>query len=355
MDYNITYRQKDKGWQFIISYKDNNGKWKQKSKQGFKTKKDAKPVADKMLDEIRDKMALNTPVEFENLTFKEFADMFLKNAKASLEQNTVNGYKTTILKFESLNDMDIAKITPIHIQNIVNDMTKTNREGTIKTYLQRLHSLFKVAIEKYNIIAKNPVTKIKYKSSVTTRERMALSSNESKDLLSKIKNKNYYTITLIALECGLRIGEILGLTWKDIDMNNRVISVNKQWKIISGEKEYGFGDVKSKNSKRIVPMSKEVYKALDSYKVRNLDGRVFCYKNTSAIACDLRKLYAKKGYKITVHELRHTFATNSLGNKGMDYKTVAKLMGHDIGQTMRTYSHVTDEMLERAFDLIKNS
>lgn len=354
MEYNITYRQKDKGWQFIISYKDNNGKWKQRSKQGFKTKKDAKPVADKMLDEIRDKMALNTPVEFENLTFKEFSDMFLKNVKASLEQNTLNGYKTTILKFKDLNDMDMAKIMPIHIQNIVNDMTITNKEGTIKTYIQRLHSLFKVAIEKYSIINKNPVTKIKYKSSVMTRERMALSSNESKELLSKIKNRNYYTITLLALECGLRIGEIIGLTWNDIDMNNRTININKQWKVINNG-GYGFGSTKSKNSKRIVPMSKEVHKALGNFKIRNIDGRIFEYKNTSAIACDLRKLYAKKGYKITVHELRHTFATNSLGNKGMDYKTVAKLMGHDICQTMRTYSHVTDEMLDRAFDLIKNS
>ncbi|MDU7714688.1 MAG: Arm DNA-binding domain-containing protein, partial [Clostridium butyricum] len=42
MEYNVTYRQKDKGWQFIISYKDYNGKWRQKSKQGFKTKKEAK-------------------------------------------------------------------------------------------------------------------------------------------------------------------------------------------------------------------------------------------------------------------------------------------------------------------------
>jgi len=53
MDYNITYRQKDKGWQFIISYKDNNGKWKQRSKQGFKTKKDAKPEAESLLSNLK--------------------------------------------------------------------------------------------------------------------------------------------------------------------------------------------------------------------------------------------------------------------------------------------------------------
>ena len=52
MEHNITYRQKDKGWQFIISYKDGSNKWKQKSKQGFKTKKEAKPIAEEMLAEL---------------------------------------------------------------------------------------------------------------------------------------------------------------------------------------------------------------------------------------------------------------------------------------------------------------
>ena len=46
MQYNITYREKDRGWQYIISYKEKNGKWKQKSKKGFKTKREAKAGAE---------------------------------------------------------------------------------------------------------------------------------------------------------------------------------------------------------------------------------------------------------------------------------------------------------------------
>jgi integrase len=353
MEYNITYRQKDRGWQFIISYKDENGKWKQKSKQGFKKKSEAKPVAEKMLEEIKNKVALEVPEEFEGVTFKEFTDLFLKHAKVTLEQNTVNGYETILLKFKELNNMDMTKIKPVHIQNIVDGMANINKEGTIKTYIQRLHSLFKVAVEQYNIIPKNPVSNIKYKSNIATRERKALNVKESDDLLSKIKNRNYYTITLIALESGLRIGEIIGLTWDDIDFRNKTININKQWKVINVNGVYGFGSVKSKKSNRVVPMSKSVYAALNDYKIRNLNGRIFNYKNTSAISSDLRRLYIKLGYKITIHELRHTFATNDIAD-GMDFKTVAKLMGHDVGQTMKTYSHVTDEMLDRAFELIKN-
>jgi len=73
MEYNITYRQKDKGWQYIISRKE-GGKWNQvKSKQGFKTKKDAKPAAEEMLKLLRKedenkKNIINTDSSF--LTFK---------------------------------------------------------------------------------------------------------------------------------------------------------------------------------------------------------------------------------------------------------------------------------------------
>ena len=89
MDYNITYRQKDKGWQFIISYKDENGKWKQKSKQGFKSKKDAKPMADKMLEELKNNVNLKTPTDLINISFKEFTDMHLKHLRLHIEPNTL--------------------------------------------------------------------------------------------------------------------------------------------------------------------------------------------------------------------------------------------------------------------------
>ena len=61
MQYNITYREKNKGIQFIISYK-LNGKWKQKSKQGFKSKKEAKKVADKTLNLLKQDLNDNTKI-----------------------------------------------------------------------------------------------------------------------------------------------------------------------------------------------------------------------------------------------------------------------------------------------------
>lgn len=55
MEYNVTYRDKDGGIQVIVSYKDRYGKWRQKSKQGFKKKRDAKLYADKIVEELKKK------------------------------------------------------------------------------------------------------------------------------------------------------------------------------------------------------------------------------------------------------------------------------------------------------------
>ena len=72
MDYNVTYRKKDKGIQFIISYKDSKGKWKQKSRQGFKTQKEAKPIITQIIKQLEKDLELrsNLNSDLEGITFK---------------------------------------------------------------------------------------------------------------------------------------------------------------------------------------------------------------------------------------------------------------------------------------------
>ena len=93
--HNITYRKKDKGWQYIISYKiEKIGAWKQKSKQGFATKLDAKKAADKMLDTLKEEIGndLNLNSDFSNITLKEFYDIYIENAKYRLNLPNFTGF-----------------------------------------------------------------------------------------------------------------------------------------------------------------------------------------------------------------------------------------------------------------------
>lgn len=356
MDYNITYRQKDKGWQVIISYKDEDGKWKQKSKQGFKTKKDAKPVADKMLGEIKDNLSLKTPVELTDITFKQFTDMYLKKIKLHIEPNTLKGYDCSINAFSSLCDLCIRDIEPFHIQNCVDDMVSRNlTESTIKSYLTRIKSIFKSASENYNIINSSPVKNIRVKGSKNKYIKKALSEAELDKLLKLLKedNSKYYIISLLASKCGLRIGEIIGLTWDCIDFENNNITVNKQFKYINKNK-FGMGELKSKNGNRIVPFSHNVALELKAYKNTthlNIDKRLFNNRNVKCLSERLSMKFKKLGFDISVHELRHTYATNLIAN-GVDFKTAAKFLGHDVTETMKTYSHVNDDMRNKAIKII---
>ncbi|MCW6074471.1 site-specific integrase [Clostridium sporogenes] len=145
-----------------------------------------------------------------------------------------------------------------------------------------------------------------------------------------------------------RIGEILGLKWSDIDEINLTISIKRQLKRVGDKNKHGIGSLKTKSSYRTTPLSDNVYK--NTYPL-NFDDRLFNFTNTSSMASRLSELYLESGYDISIHELRHTYATTLIA-KGVDFKTAAKLMGHSVEQTIRTYSHVTDEMMKKATQTI---
>ena len=92
MQYNISVRKKDKGFQIIVSYKDGY-KWRQKSKQGFKTKREAKEYGHVIVKELDKTALLTKDTELKDLTFKEFADMFLEIKKGHVTHNTLNMFR----------------------------------------------------------------------------------------------------------------------------------------------------------------------------------------------------------------------------------------------------------------------
>lgn len=351
MDYNITYRQKDKGWQYIISYKI-NGKWKQKSKQGFKSKKEAKPYAELALKELRDSESLNQ--DLKEITFRKFVDMYLKHIELHMQNNTVRLYKMALKHFSELDNIEMNKITTMHLQKCIDKMIKKKLSySTIRTYKNRITAIFNSAVNKFNIINKSPADNLTLKIDKEPSKKRALNETEFKDLLKKTKNMKYKVMFALAGMCGLRLGELLGLRWDKIDFTQGIITINIQWKN-KGDGTVGFGELKTKNSYRTVPLPNDMKKILIEWRNSSpidISNRVIPYKCISGITPMLRNYVRKIGFDFSIHELRHTYATTLIAN-GIDFKTVAKLMGHDVEQTMKTYSHVTDEMMDNATKVI---
>lgn len=360
MQYNISYREKDGGWQFIISYKNNDGKWKQKSKQGFeksrKGKLEAKEAAEKAIDELKNKLEIkyDLPEEYNEITFSKFMDKYIKHESLYKEKNTIIAYNTMSGNFNYLDNMEMDEIKSLDIQYCVDELIKKGLENsTIKIYLMRLKTVFNAAKKKYKIIMENPIENIDMPTTKNKNEKTALTKKELNDLINKIVNKKYRIISLLAGKCGLRVGEILGLEWNKIDEKKCIIRVTQQWKKLKDGKQ-GIGELKSKNSKREVPIPSKVMKELLKYKSEfptNFDGRIFSNRCIETLCNNLKTTYKKTGYEISIHELRHTYATLLIAN-GVDFKTAAKLLGHDIEQTMKTYSHVTSDMIDSASKII---
>lgn len=362
MDYNITYRKKDNGIQVIISYKDNLGKWRQKSKQGFpdtrEGNKKAKIAADLMLQDLKSSINLNT--DFKNITFKEFSNIYIGHVSLHLEAKTLTSYNSALKNFSLLNDMELSKIRSIHIQRCIDNMIKKNlKSSSIKINLSKIKTIFKSAVEQYNLINDTPVKNIKFQPDKIKNEKRALNSKELNDLLYKLSIKpkyiHFYMMSVIASKCGLRLGEILGLRWSDIDLNNKKLTVKNQLKL-NKEGKHVLGTLKSKNSIRTVPIPKNIVPIFEKYKKDTptlIDNRVIKYSSVNGAGSNIQRAFKDVGYDISIHELRHTYITNLVAN-GLDFKTISKIAGHSVEMVMSIYSHVTDEMLERASSLIDN-
>ncbi len=358
MYFNTHIRKKDSGLQVIVQYKVEGDKWKQKSKQGFKNNRDGKQAAKdwaaNMIDDLKKSIKLGND-EFKDVTFEDFTFNHIKHLKRHSAPGSIRNFETVMVKFKDLNDKKVNDIKVMDIQVIVDDLLNKLAPSTVKDYLGKLSLIFKDAIEKYNIIDTNPVDKITIKASNVKKDIVVLNNKESIDLLKKLDGEYYY-ITLIALKTGLRIGEIMGLTWSNIDLKKNKIIVCQQWKEIDKNK-FGFGPLKSKNSNRVIPIPPSLSKILNVYKsksITRIDNRIFSYRNTASITAMLDAKYKKLGYNISVHSLRHTYATNLIGN-GLDYRTAAMLLGHTVEMTMKTYSHVNDDMLDRANKIISEN
>ena len=359
MQYNITYRKKDGGWQYIISFKE-NGKWKQRSKQGFRTRGLAKVAADKRLDELKKSFKADLSIENKGITFYEFKEKYLNDLKKYREGNTVKAYKQTFEYFNKLNDILMTDITYLDIQKCVDDMIEnpTLKLSTIKLYVSRVKTLFDKATRKpYKVLAKTPLDEDVELPDEKEQDKKirALTKTELDKVLNTIEPEKDYIICLIASTCGLRVGEILGLTWNDIDEKNKKMNVNKQWKRLK-DGTIGLGTVKRRNSNRVIPIPEKTLKELLKYKKNNptdIYNRVILDKNGDNVSRRIITKLNKNGRNITIHDLRHTYAT-TLISKGVDFKTVAQFMGHDVEQTIKTYSHVTDDMIQNATNVLNS-
>ena len=173
---------------------------------------------------------------------------------------------------------------------------------------------------------------------------------------------------LIGLMCGLRIGEICGLKWEDVDLDNRLITVKRTSHRLyaasldsqNGKSSITTGTPKTKRSQRKVPVPRELAYYLFQLKGREhpedadfiTSGKAKCNEPRTFSETFYKVLNAVEIEKHTFHSLRHTFATRAV-LRGMNPETLSRILGHsDVKITLSRYYHPTTKDLLNAMDSI---
>ena len=347
MQYNFTIRKKDKGFQIIVSYKDGY-KWKQKSKQGFATQRDAKLYGQQIVDNL--KKTITSPLDdsLKDITLIEFFNIFISE-HINATKNTLITYKNALNVVDVLKDKKLSTITTQDILHQFNHSVYA--VATINLAYRVLNMLFNYAISPYKVVRENPCKPIKPLKQRDVKKVSVITADELQRL-DELEDSNYlyYVLFMVARYTGARYGEIIAITWNDIDFANKTITINKQW-VALGNNQFDYSFTKSTNGIRTIPIPPALLVILTKYKNVCTTDRLFNFRrsNTTTPNRILQKYIPEK----SMHAFRHTYATTLLANN-VDVKTVASLLGDTVDTVIHNYIHYTDEMRLKAAESVAN-
>lgn len=311
--------------------------------------------------------------EKENMLFNNLAQFVLdEHVRPNLRPNTESYYITSYNNhiLEHFGGIPLSKIDSIDIQKFINIKSKTLKPSSIRQIYAVLSSTFNKAIN-WKYIKENPCKNITLPKVDKKNYAELLSAEDIAKLMEAIDKEPemFKVIFSIALYCGLRQGEILGLTIADIDLKNNYIDVNKQY--VSHYKNdkvhHAIAATKTDNSVRKVYMPATVSKVLEQYinklKILNINpDKQFLFINPKTQAIyDHNAVYRrfKKMSKqielnnITFHDLRHLQATMMI-NSGVNIVVVAKRLGDTIETISDTYLHSIEKVEKESVEQLQS-
>jgi len=368
----ISKRPDGSWWARITVGKDQNGKQKRKAFYG-KTRREVSAKMAAALSELNH----GSFVESSKITVNEWLDIWLTTYKPhSVKQTTLQIYGSRVENHirPYIGYMKIQDIRRETVQGMINELSKKYAAETVKGVYITLHSAFEEA-RKNNLIHINCVTGLVLPKAGKSRAR-AFTVEEQRRFVDAAKKSYAGDIFLLDLGTGLRIGELISLTWNDIDLDNGVLRVNHTLNIIrSGDENKkwirSFGTPKTASSVRSIPLMpvmsellKSIKKKQDErkqngvYEDNNLvfatrSGKLLDPRNMQRAFQIVLKSAGLSGFHI--HCLRHTFATRGL-EQGIELRVLQELLGHaTIKITADLYTHVLPDMKKDSIMKLKDT
>lgn len=311
---------------------------------------------------------------------REYKDNRIKKGTLTNYTNYVNSH---IIPY--LGNIKLQELRADQIQGFYNHLLKEGRKkpsankesGLSPTTIKRIHIIINSALKqalKNGIINKNPASAVTIPKQLK-HEIQPLSREEIQLFLETAKEDRLYAAFILECGTGLRRGELLGLKWQDIDLENKILQVNRslvvQYDVNAKDKGkkatyLEFETPKTEKSKRVISIPDNVVAELKTHRIRQKEEKLRIgkyYTDEDLVFCNIdgsrlhpvsfvsyfKNLLKKAGVRdVRFHDLRHSVATLLL-EMNEHPKVVQELLGHStITTTLDIYSHVNLEKKEQA-------
>jgi len=313
-----------------------------------------KGISNKDMNKLELLVALLTKDDMkEIITLRIFSEEYInyikRNRSNAYEKSIRTTLKHLINFFGEQQPIQFLKIRDL--QNFINHLQQNTKNG-YRVYYRNLKAAFNQAID-WNYIQENPFIKIKLPKKQKTYPTF-INEDQLQMICEKIDNTIVKNFIQIAFYTGMRLNEIVHLTWDNVDFQNRFIIVGDDTFITKGK------------CQRKIPICDHVYEILINlypkvFKISNKKNYVFCKANGHRFTGDYFSKKFKRGCrianvdaKIHFHSLRHSFASN-LAQKGISIFLIKELLGHNSVSTTEIYSHANIDSLKAAIKVFNNS
>ncbi len=309
-------------------------------------------------------------IEPRRLTVAEYLDRWLRDyAEPNVAPSTLKRYRGICRVIaESLGGLRLQALRPAHIQAVYSHLRE--RRLAARTILHH-HRVLKEALGHavgWQLIERNPADAVSAPR-VERREMQSLDAGGVERLVGACEDDNLRRLVFTAVSTGMRIGELLGLRWDDLDLEARTATVRRTAQYL------GSGGVvlrppKTSRSRRTISLSPSTVAVLREHRVAQTEQRLLlgpAYEDHGvafaapdgrlmapyAASARFRTVARRLGFTgLRFHDLRHTSATLAL-QAGVPAKLVSDRLGHaSVAFTLDTYAHVLPDQQRQAADLM---
>lgn len=352
------------------------------------------PLARNWLEDARhaDKhAALNHTFVPSEITVDEWFEFWISHIVGDLAPNTLRNYRERFQRniHPVLGHLKLADVKPLHCKMVLSGMNEDYSGSTIRQTYITMGTFFKAALMN-DLITKHPMDGVRYTKPVRAVSDIRFLTIDEQERFLEVANRshNYYQYALI-LETGLRIGELIGLTWDNISWANRTLTVTKTLEYRHSQGIWRAGPPKTLQSYRTIPLTQKAHSILKTvaeqakerkesdelsqtleymdrrtgetvtFQMRDLvfiNFRTGMPSKNSSYDTHLYKLCDEAGIKrFSAHVLRHTYATRAI-ERDVPPKVLQKLLGHsNLSTTMDRYVHVTSDSMALAIQRFEGS